>query len=123
MSLHHKICPTLGGTFNLPHAETHTIILPHALAYNAPRIPKVMSQLAGVLPGNDGNAINGWNLLLERLEVKRGLAEFRMKEEDIESAADAACTVQYSNPRGWERDKTQELIRRCWAGEPARADL
>eukprot|EP01032_Pedospumella_encystans_P003692 gene3692-4368_t len=34
MALHHKLCHTLGGSFNLPHAETHTIVLPHALAYN-----------------------------------------------------------------------------------------
>ncbi len=32
MALHHKLCHTLGGTFALPHAETHTVMLPHALA-------------------------------------------------------------------------------------------
>ena len=40
MSLHHKLCHTLGGSFNLPHAETHTIVLPHALAYNAAAAPQ-----------------------------------------------------------------------------------
>jgi 4-hydroxy-tetrahydrodipicolinate synthase len=30
MALHHKLCHTLGGLFNLPHAETHTVVLPHA---------------------------------------------------------------------------------------------
>src|SRR5262249_24433048 len=34
MALHHKLCHTLGGTSNLPHAETHTAVLPHAVAYN-----------------------------------------------------------------------------------------
>ncbi|HEX8605796.1 MAG TPA: maleylacetate reductase, partial [Pseudoduganella sp.] len=42
MALHHKLCHTLGGTFNLPHAETHTIVLPHALAYNAAAAPEAM---------------------------------------------------------------------------------
>ncbi|MFX5734493.1 iron-containing alcohol dehydrogenase, partial [Acinetobacter baumannii] len=42
MSLHHKLCHTLGGSYNLPHAETHTVILPHALAYNAPAAPETM---------------------------------------------------------------------------------
>jgi hypothetical protein len=55
----------------MPHAETHTIILPHALAYNAPNIPEVMKKLAEVLPGSDGNAIKGLNLLLES-SVSRG---------------------------------------------------
>ena len=35
MGLHHKLCHALGGAFNLPHPAVHTIILPHALAYNA----------------------------------------------------------------------------------------
>ncbi|MEM1302142.1 MAG: maleylacetate reductase, partial [Pseudomonadota bacterium] len=34
MALHHKLCHTLGGALNLPHADTHAIILPHATAYN-----------------------------------------------------------------------------------------
>src|SRR5215467_3381120 len=34
MALHHKLCHTLGGTWNLPHAETHTIVLPYAVAFN-----------------------------------------------------------------------------------------
>ena len=53
MSLHHKLCHTLGGSFDLPHAETHTAVLPHALAYNAPSIPEVIKQLADVLGTND----------------------------------------------------------------------
>ncbi|NJO32540.1 MAG: maleylacetate reductase, partial [Rhodospirillales bacterium] len=32
MALHHKLCHVLGGAFDLPHAQTHAIILPHATA-------------------------------------------------------------------------------------------
>ena len=49
MALHHKLCHTLGGSFNLPHAETHTVILPHALAYNAPAAPDAMTRIATAL--------------------------------------------------------------------------
>ena len=49
MALHHKLCHTLGGSFNLPHAETHTVILPHALAYNAPAVPDAMARIATAL--------------------------------------------------------------------------
>jgi alcohol dehydrogenase class IV len=90
MALHHKLCHTLGGSFNMPHAETHTIVLPHALAYNAPRIPEVMAQLAAVLPESNGDAINGLNVLLTKLKVKRGLKDFGFKEEDVDKAADIA---------------------------------
>lgn len=124
MSLHHKLCHTLGGSFNLPHAETHTAVLPHALAYNAPQIPaEAMAKLAGALPGSGGDAIRGLNVLLEKLPVKRGLKEFGMREEDIDRAADLAVGNPYWNPREVERAPVRELIRRVWAGEPARADL
>lgn len=123
MSLHHKLCHTLGGSFNLPHAETHTIVLPHALAYNAPEIQGVMKQLAEVLPGSDGDALKGLNALLDSLQVKRGLKEFGMKEQDVDKAADIAVSNPYWNPRKVEREGIRELIRRAWAGEPAKANL
>ena len=47
MALHHKLCHTLGGTFDLPHAETHTVVLPHAAAYNAPAAPEAMARHCG----------------------------------------------------------------------------
>ena len=123
MALHHKLCHTLGGSFDLPHAETHTIVLPHALSYNAPAIPDAMSRLATVLPGSNGDATKGLNVLLESLEVKRGLKEFGMKEEDIDKAAEIAVSNPYWNPRPVEEGPIRELIRRAWAGEPAKADL
>lgn len=123
MALHHKLCHTLGGSFNLPHAETHTVVLPHAIAYNAPKIPDVLDKLAGVLSGSEGDAIRGINLLLEKLNVERGLRRFGMKEDDVDKAADIAVSNPYWNPRSIERDALRETIRRCWAGEPARADI
>lgn len=123
MSLHHKLCHTLGGSFNMPHAETHTIILPHALAYNAPNIPDVMKKIAEVLPGSNGDAIKGLNILLEKLKVKRGLKEFGLKEEDVDKAAEIAVSNPYWNPRPVEKEPIRELLRRAWAGEEARADL
>lgn len=123
MALHHKLCHTLGGSFNMPHAETHTIVLPHALAYNAPKVPGVMKQLAAVLPESNGDVIHGLNVLLTKLKVKRGLKEFGFKEEDVDKAADIAVANPYWNPREVERAPLRELIRRAWAGEEARADL
>lgn len=121
MSLHHKLCHTLGGSFNLPHAETHTIVLPHALSYNASKIPKAMEVLANSLLGSDGDAVKGLNLLLEKLKVGRSLKGLGMKEADIDQAANIAVSKPYWNPRPVERDAIRELIRRAWAGEDARA--
>lgn len=123
MAIHHKLCHTLGGSFNLPHAETHTAVLPHAISYNAPNIPEVMKQLADALPDSNGDAIHGLNILLAKLKVKRGLKVFGMKEGHIDQAASIAVSNPYWNPRTIELAPIRELIRRVWAGELARADL
>jgi alcohol dehydrogenase class IV len=124
MSLHHKLCHTLGGSFSLPHAETHTIVLPHALAYNAPAIPKgVLEALAGALPGSEGDPVKGLNVLLEKMGVERALSRYGMKEEDVDKAADIAVSKPYPNPRKVEREGIREVIRRATVGEEARADL
>lgn len=123
MALHHKLCHAVAGSFDLPHAEAHAIVLPHALAYNAPNIPKLMEKLAEILPNSNGDAIHGLNALLERLEVKRGLRDYGFKAEDIGRAADIAVSNPYYNPREIDRDLIQELIRRAYAGEDARADM
>ncbi|KAI0898947.1 putative maleylacetate reductase [Annulohypoxylon nitens] len=123
MSIHHKLCHTLGGSFNLPHSETHTIVLPHALSYNAPKVPEAMKALAAVLPGSEGDATKGLNILLRKLKVERGLKALGMQEGDIDKAADIAVSNPYWNPRPIERWPIRELIRRAWAGEEARLDL
>ncbi|GAB7338448.1 hypothetical protein MBLNU457_4734t1 [Dothideomycetes sp. NU457] len=123
VALHHKLCHVLGGSLGLPHAETHTIVLPHVLVYNAPAIPDVMDKLAGVLPGSEGDAIVGLNLLLGKLGVTRGLRELGMKEEDIDIAVNEVSESLYWNPRTVEPAPLREVIRRCWAGEEARADF
>ncbi|KAI6773119.1 hypothetical protein HG530_004077 [Fusarium avenaceum] len=123
MALHHKLCHTLGGSFNLPHAETHVVVLPHAVAYNAPSTPEVMAKLAAVLPESDGNVVRGVNALYRRLGIELSLQKLGMPEEGIEKAADIAVSNPYRNPRPLKPDDLRELIRRAWKGEEATQDL
>ena len=101
------------------------MVLPHALAFNVVAMKEdVVKKLAAALPGSEGDPVQGLNLLLERLQVKTGLKDFGMKEEDVAKAAEIAVSNPYWNPRPVDdRSKLQELIRRCWSGEKARADL
>ncbi len=115
MSLHHKLCHTIGGTFDLPHAETHTIILPHALAYNAPSAPQAMTRIARAI-GAD-NAAQGLYDLARKLNAKLALRDIGMPEGGIDTAAELAVTNAYWNPRPLERQAIRELIARAFAGE------
>jgi alcohol dehydrogenase class IV len=115
MALHHKLCHTLGGSFNLPHAETHTVILPHALAYNAPAAPEAMTRIATALGVPD--AALGLHDLARKLAAPASLREIGMPESGIDQAADLAVRNPYWNPRPIERDAIRELIARAWRGD------
>ena len=116
MALHHKLCHTLGGTFDLPHAETHTVVLPHAIAYNAVAAPEAMSRIARALGTQD--AATGIYDLAGRLGAKRALRDLGMPEHGIELAADLASQSPYPNPRPIARTAIRDLIARAWAGMP-----
>jgi len=116
MALHHKLCHTLGGTFDLPHAETHTITLPHALAYNAPAVPDAMNRIARAVGTTD--AAQGLYDLAKRLNAKLALRDVGMPESGIDRAADLAVTNSYWNPRPLKRNAIRDLIARAWAGKP-----
>jgi alcohol dehydrogenase class IV len=121
MALHHKLCHTLGGSFNLPHAETHTVILPHALAYNAPAVPDAMARIATALGVPD--AALGLHDLARKLAAPASLREIGMPESGIDQAADLAVKNPYWNPRPIEREAIRELIARAWRGDAPQTTL
>ena len=116
MSLHHKLCHVLGGSFDLPHAETHAIMLPHATAYNAVAAPEAMLRIARALGASD--AARGLHELAQRLGLPKTLAEIGMPESGIDRAADIAVQNAYANPRPVERASIRELIVAAYRGEP-----
>ena len=114
MALHHKLCHTLGGTFNLPHAETHTIVLPHALAYNREAAPLAMQRIARALGASD--AAQGVFDLARDNGAPTALKDIGMKESDIGVALDIALKTPYWNPRPLERAALRTLLEAAYEG-------
>jgi alcohol dehydrogenase class IV len=114
MALHHKLCHTLGGTYNLPHAETHTVVLPHAVAYNATAAPEAMSRVARALGVR--SAAEGLYALAASLGAPTSLAALAMKELDLDEAADIAVQNPYYNPRPITRDGIRALLQDAFEG-------
>jgi alcohol dehydrogenase class IV len=114
MALHHKLCHTLGGTYNLPHAETHTVVLPHAVAYNATAAPEAMSRVARALGVR--SAAEGLYALAASLGAPTSLAALGMKEVDLDQAADIAVQNPYYNPRPITRDGIRALLQDAFEG-------
>jgi maleylacetate reductase len=114
MALHHKLCHTLGGSFNLPHAETHTIVLPHALAYNAPAAPEAMTRIARALGAAD--AAQGVFDLAAANGAPTALRDIGLSEQDLDRACDLALQNQYPNPRPLEAEGIRALLRDAYEG-------
>lgn len=115
MALHHKLCHVVGGSFNLPHADTHTVILPYAMAYNAKAAPEADHAVARALGGRSGT--QALVDLAKQLGSPNSLKSIGMKEPDIERAADLAVQNPYWNPRPIERNAIRDLIANAWAGD------
>ncbi|GAB2991432.1 maleylacetate reductase and hydroxyquinol 1,2-dioxygenase domain-containing protein [Amycolatopsis acidiphila] len=115
MGLHHKLCHTLGGSFDLPHAETHTVVLPHAMAYNASAAPEAMARIAEVLGVTD--APSGVFDLIKNAGGPTSLRELGFAESDIAKAAELATAKPYPNPRELTRDGIEELLHAAWRGD------
>jgi maleylacetate reductase len=114
MGLHHKLCHTLGGSFNLPHAEVHTVVLPHALAYNASHAPEAMRRIARAL-GTESAAAGLFDLA-QRLGVPVALKDIGMPADGLDRAADLAVQTPYPNPRPLERAAIRELLQHAFDG-------
>ncbi|MEU9172966.1 maleylacetate reductase [Streptomyces sp. NPDC048420] len=114
MGLHHKLCHALGGTYGLPHAETHTVVLPYALAYNGPEIPGALTVLRRAL-GTDDPSHALWELT-GRLGAPRSLAELGLKEADVAEAAVQVAGQPYANPRPVTADGVRALLRAAHEG-------
>jgi maleylacetate reductase len=118
MALHHKLCHVLGGTFDLPHSETHTVVLPHAVAYNAPAAPGAMARLTRALGAE--HAAAGLYDLAGAVGAPRSLAELGMPGDGLDRAADLAVANPYWNPRPLERSAIRALLERAYTGAAPR---
>jgi maleylacetate reductase len=114
VALHHKLCHVLGG-FGLPHAETHSIVLPHAMQYNRDAADGAMDRVARAIGAVD--APRGVYELEMRLGLPMRLAEIGMQEPDLERAARIASEAPYPNPRRVEYAPVLELLRNAYEGK------
>ena len=118
-SLHHRLCHTFGGIFNTPHAETHTILLPHCVAYNAAATVTGTQKLADAMGVE--NAAVGIFELAKTLGAPTALRDIGIREIDLDKAAAVATETPVNNPEPVTKERVRELLQRAWAGEIPRA--
>jgi alcohol dehydrogenase class IV len=115
MAIHHKLCHTLGGSFNLPHAEVHTVILPHATAFNRDAAPDAMRLIADALGTPD--AAQGLYDLAVQIGAPTSLKEIGMPLDGLDRAATLATTNPYYNPRPIDFASVRQLLEDAYKGK------
>jgi maleylacetate reductase len=113
MALHHKLCHTLGGSFDLPHAETHAVLLPHTVAYTEVAVPDLLAPVAGMFGGSAGGGLYEFSA---SLDAPLALRDLGLAEADLDRAAELATQNPYWNPRPVEREALRALLQRAWDG-------
>lgn len=114
MALHHKLCHTLGGSFDLPHAETHSVILPHAIAYNESAAARELAPVAEIFgAATAGQALHDFAV---RMKAPLSLRDLGMKEADLDRATEIATQNPYWNPRPIEAGALRQLLQNAWSG-------
>ncbi|MCX4409939.1 maleylacetate reductase [Streptomyces sp. NBC_01764] len=113
--LHHKICHVLGGTYDLPHAQTHAVVLPYVLAFNAPAAPEAERRIAEAF--GSASAVEGLQGLRDAVNAPRALRDHGFDEADIDDAVDAILeVVPANNPRPVTSHGLRGLLRAAWQG-------
>lgn len=116
MAIHHKLCHTLGGSFNLPHAPTHTVVLPHAIAYNEKAVPEAMLRIKRALGVTEGTAAQALFQLISELDVPTALSSLGLTQADLDKATDITLSNPYWNPEPIEKNAIRHLLQNAFEG-------
>ena len=114
-SVHHKICHVLGGAFDLPHAETHAVVLPYSTALAAPRARGSDERIAAALAG-DGTAAEAIAALADRLNAPRSLRDLGLRAGEINGAIELVDATLSQLPEPVSRADTEALMRAAYEG-------
>ncbi len=115
MALHHKLAHVFGGSFDTPHAETHTVLLPHTTAYNEAVAGAELRPIADAF-GAD-TAAGALFDFARAVGAPAGLKAIGIAEADLDRAAEIAVKNAYANPRPIDRSSIRALLQAAYEGE------
>jgi maleylacetate reductase len=115
-SVHHKICHVLGGAFDLPHAETHAVVLPCSTALAAPRSLGSDERIAAALGAAGAPAAEAIAAFADRLGAPRSLRDLGLRADELEGAIELVDVTLSQLPEPVSRSDTDTLLRAAFDG-------
>ena len=116
--IHHRTCHVLGGGWNLPHAETHAVVLPHATALVAPRATEAMDRLCPLLGADDPAA--ALFDLERRLGLPASLRALGMPRAGLDHAASRVAELSRDDPLVPGSTVVRTMLDDAFEGKPPR---
>ena len=128
MGLHHGLCHVLGGTANIPHGIANSIILPHAIRFNAdvtaPQLTPAAEAMGISLNGNSPQRVieahaQKISELIAQMNLPQRLrdAGVYLKESDLPALARLTFqnrTIQNNPKQITEPAQIETLLREAW---------
>lgn len=116
MALHHRICHVLGGRYELPHAETHAVVLPQVAALYAATAPVgPLGRALGCDPAALGPTLFD---LLGRLGLPRSLTELGLPPGAVGEAVSLVVAAGGYTPVEAGPAELGALLARAATGAP-----
>ncbi len=122
LALHHRAAHVLGGTWGLPHAETHTVLLPHSIAYNAEAAPGAMERIGRALDAGDRPAAVAMYALMQEVGAPLALRDLGFPETAIGEAVDHLLETPFPNPGPLVSGRLRTMLANAWSGRPPRSE-
>lgn len=115
-ALHHKTCHVLGGMFDLNHGDMNSVVLGHAVAYNARAMPDVMVRLGAALDVAPEAVPGALFDLAAAIGAPTSLAEIGMPEAGIAEAARRVVGEAAANVRRPDAASIEAFLRAAFEG-------
>lgn len=112
MGLHHQLAHALGGTFDLPHAELHAMLLPHVMAFNLPAAPAAAARLRRAAGPDPVGAVTE---IADGYDGPTTLADLGVPRDGLPEVADRVAAQPYPNPRRFDAQELLALLRQVWS--------
>jgi maleylacetate reductase len=117
MGLHHKLAHVLGGKYGLPHAGTHSALLPQVAAFNAPAARGPFSRAARALGAAGPEAVGDALFeLATELHAPTRLADLGLEADAIPAVGEAVVASPVSNPRDFTKEDVCYLVQQAYLG-------
>ncbi|MER6615096.1 maleylacetate reductase [Streptomyces xantholiticus] len=111
MGLHHQLAHALGGTFDLPHAELHALLLAHVMAFNLPSAPKAHARLRRIVGGEPAAVVGR---LARSYDGPTTLGALGVPRDGLRAVAERVAAQPYPNPRPPEAEALTRLLEEAW---------